>query len=71
MVNPTIKNFKNGIVVYLLANVGFRMMIERIDSKRNVIVCGWIGDDGKLLSGEFKPYQLGKVSELNRELKAY
>ena len=43
------------------------MIIERIDTTRNMIVCGWIGEDGKLLSGIYKPYQLGKVSDLNRK----
>lgn len=62
-----LSNFKIGQVVYLLSNKSIQMIIERIDTTRNMIVCGWIGEDGKLLSGIYKPYQLGKVSDLNRK----
>ncbi|MDA3905668.1 MAG: hypothetical protein PF484_06295 [Bacteroidales bacterium] len=61
MVNLAIRNFTLGNVVYLLSNTDSRMIIERIDTERNVIICGWIGEDGELFSREFKPYQLGKV----------
>lgn len=64
------KKIKPGNVVYRLSNKNFRMIIEQIDIQRNVVVCGWIGEDGELLSGEFKPYQLGKVGILNKKAKA-
>lgn len=67
MENYSIEDFKIGTVVYQLTNKDFRMIIERINLTKNEITCGWIGKDGKVLTVEFKPNELGKVSDLNRK----
>jgi hypothetical protein len=63
------KRFKPGNVVYRLSNRKFRMIIERIETQRNVIVCGWIDSTGEAVSDEFKPDQIGNVRELNTGVK--
>lgn len=65
------KRFKPGNVVYRLSNKRFRMIIERIDLKRNVAICGWIDSNGEAVSDEFKPDQIGNVSELNAKVKLF
>ena len=61
----TINNLKKGDVVYHLNSKKIRMIIERINQSRNKILCGWLDQNGKIVSLEFKPEELGKVSNIN------
>ncbi|MBN1650353.1 MAG: hypothetical protein JW857_03435 [Bacteroidales bacterium] len=66
-----IKNFKVGDIVYHLRHTEFRMIVVRINNSRNEILCSWISADGKIMTIDMKPYELGKVSAINKKTVAY
>lgn len=66
-----ISNFKVGDIVYHLTHKEFRMIVVRVNHSRNELLCSWIAEDGKIMSIDMKPYELGKVSAINKESMAY
>ncbi|MCD6089904.1 MAG: hypothetical protein J7J72_00255 [Bacteroidales bacterium] len=70
MGNFKIKNFKVGDIVYHLFHKEFRMIIVRLNNSRNELLCVWLDEDGEMQYLEMKPYDLGKVSDLNQNISA-
>ncbi len=71
MIVKKISNFRVGDIVYHLRHKEFRMIVVRINHSRNEILCSWIAEDGQIMTIDMKPYELGKVSAINKSSMSY